>query len=323
MPAADAVGTGSKAGVTGVLTVGYFVNDMVAKQTQGAASRTFTLDPRLDRVASVSDGTTTTVNHYSSGGDSPCWTSAGAGWARNVSGPDGALVGVQSSAGTVSLQLANLHGDVAATVNDDPAATAPSTQSVYLEFGQPKVPASGPDVCGWLGTHQRSVQPLAGLILMGVRLCNPTTARFLSTDPIPGGNANPYTYPTNPTSKFDLNGQCWSWASWACHAAHAVGHGVSVGAVPPGRREDGCEVDRHQQPQGSQGRRSGGDIRGKGIWLVGSGQGAPRLRWGCRVCGGHVHMVARQLGYPNAHRGVMLYRHSPITRPYIGRGADD
>ncbi|TAK71010.1 MAG: hypothetical protein EPO13_00460, partial [Actinomycetota bacterium] len=50
-----------------------------------------------------------------------------------------------------------------------------------------------------------------GLTLMGARLYNPTTGRFQSTDPVHGGNANTYTYPVNPITMYDLNGQ-WGFS---------------------------------------------------------------------------------------------------------------
>lgn len=45
---------------------------------------------------------------------------------------------------------------------------------------------------------------------MGARLYNPTTGQFLSTDPVLGGNATPYGYPTDPVNSADLNGQ-WGY----------------------------------------------------------------------------------------------------------------
>lgn len=46
---------------------------------------------------------------------------------------------------------------------------------------------------------------------MGVRLYNPSTGRFLSTDPVPGGNANAYEYCTaDPITCYDLDGK-FSW----------------------------------------------------------------------------------------------------------------
>jgi RHS repeat-associated protein len=227
IPAADAISTGSKASITGSLTIGYYANDMIASQTQGGATRAYTLDPALNRIASISDGTTTLVNHYSDPTDSPTWTSTGAGWTRNLLGPDGGFVGTQTDTGTVTLQLANLHGDIVATANDDPAAATASAQFSTTEYGQPETTSNAPETYGWLGTHQRSTQPLGGLILMGVRLYNPITDRFLTPDPIPGGNANPYLYPTDPINQYDLNGTCWSWINWACKAAAATGRGIA------------------------------------------------------------------------------------------------
>jgi hypothetical protein len=43
---------------------------------------------------------------------------------------------------------------------------------------------------------------------MGVRLYNATTERFLSVDPVRGGNANPYDYCNgDPVNCFDLDGK--------------------------------------------------------------------------------------------------------------------
>jgi len=42
---------------------------------------------------------------------------------------------------------------------------------------------------------------------MGVRVYNPATGRFLQTDPILGGNDNPYVYPSDPINSVDLDGR--------------------------------------------------------------------------------------------------------------------
>ncbi|MET9375827.1 RHS repeat-associated core domain-containing protein [Streptomyces sp. NPDC002992] len=70
------------------------------------------------------------------------------------------------------------------------------------------------DVCGqpnarysWLGGQQRSAETVTGLTLMGARLYNPQTGRFLSADPVYGGNANAYEYCTgDPVNCSDLSG---------------------------------------------------------------------------------------------------------------------
>jgi hypothetical protein len=42
---------------------------------------------------------------------------------------------------------------------------------------------------------------------MGVRLYNPATGRFLTVDPVVGGNPNAYTYPVDPVNMYDLDGR--------------------------------------------------------------------------------------------------------------------
>lgn len=59
---------------------------------------------------------------------------------------------------------------------------------------------------GWEGAHQRATTD-TGLQLMGARLYNPATGRFTTTDPVPGGNTNTYTYPNDPTNTTDLDGR--------------------------------------------------------------------------------------------------------------------
>jgi hypothetical protein len=44
---------------------------------------------------------------------------------------------------------------------------------------------------------------------MGARSYLPTLGRFLQTDPIPGGSANPYDYANqDPANQMDLDGRC-------------------------------------------------------------------------------------------------------------------
>ena len=118
-------------------------------------------------------------------------------------------------------QLTNLHGDVVATLANTTTAT-PTPLPANEEYGKALDPAPAgtttPARYGWLGAHQRSAENISGLLLMGVRLYNPNTGRFLSVDPVPGGNANAYTYPVDPVNAYDLDGRkAWykKAARWA------------------------------------------------------------------------------------------------------------
>lgn len=190
------------------LQIGYHSNDMVSTLTQGTQTRTFSIDP-ANRIHSMQSGPgTEVVNHYFGSSDSPAWIAeAGGAWTRNLTGSSG-LSAIQKSDGTVTLQLSNLHGDVVATTANSPTASLGGYWE-QTEYGVPRAEnTTNPTRYGWLGSHQRSSDALGGLILMGVRLYNPTTGRFLSVDSVQGGNANAYEYGFgDPQNNLDLDGR--------------------------------------------------------------------------------------------------------------------
>ena len=51
---------------------------------------------------------------------------------------------------------------------------------------------------------------------MGLALCTDVTQRYCDADPVEGGNANDYIYPTDPINSFDLDGRCWWTDPWNC-----------------------------------------------------------------------------------------------------------
>ncbi|MFD8463561.1 DNRLRE domain-containing protein [Streptomyces cyaneofuscatus] len=198
----------------------YWDNDLVASQTKGDRRQSWSLDPAhrftaFTTEAKQQDGSwanaTSKLNHYGDDSDEPRWTiedTTQGTLTRNVSGPDGDLTATTSATGDTELQFANLHGDVAVTL--DTATTTPKVL-VFDEFG---VPAEGQEAerYGWLGAKQRSAEALDDVILMGARLYAPALGRFLQVDPQPGGNANPYDYCAgDPVNCTDLDGN-WGFS---------------------------------------------------------------------------------------------------------------
>lgn len=207
VPGADATGTGTNTALSGPLTIGYFANDMVATQSQGASSLSYTLDPDQDRILTRGDGSQTTTFHYVDDSDSPAWTGTGAStWTRMITGVDGNLAATAAADGTVTLELVNLHGDVVATAADVSSASQVTSYSETTEFGVPRVASSANAPYGWLGSKRRDDSNFGGLIIMGARLYNPNTGRFLTVDPVAGGNANAYIYPADPINTSDTSG---------------------------------------------------------------------------------------------------------------------
>ncbi|GAA0305445.1 DNRLRE domain-containing protein [Kineococcus aurantiacus] len=204
------------------LAVTYNPGDMVASQTLAASSgnetQTFTLDPTGDRLLASTttlSGTVTTItNRYNDSDDNPALLNEADGSvSRYITGPDANLnaTATLKADGTSALswQVINLHGDVVANLSDSSTAAiaTPSTD----EFGMviDTTPTRGNTSTSrydWLGGKQRSTNARGGLTLMGARLYNPGTSRFLSVDPIFGGNANAYVYPNDPVGSVDLDG---------------------------------------------------------------------------------------------------------------------
>ncbi|MFF5146707.1 DNRLRE domain-containing protein [Streptomyces sp. NPDC013157] len=229
-------------------TIGYYADDLVRQQTSGNSRQTWSLDAAGRLAAwtteSNSSGTWTQTasktNHYGSDTDSPDWIQeTSSTLTRNVQGTSGNLDAITSATGDTVLQLTDIHGDVTVQLPLD-TSKAP-TALAYDEYGNPES-GTATSRYSWLGGKQRSSETVTGATLMGIRLYDPTTGRFLSVDPVPGGNANAYEYcSSDPLNCYDLDGR-FGWGKWidrvgtglaiagmfGCAACSAISAGISV-----------------------------------------------------------------------------------------------
>ncbi|KUL44060.1 RHS repeat-associated core domain-containing protein [Streptomyces regalis] len=212
---------GRTTAMPGGRTVAYYTNDLVRQQTVGDSRQTWMLDSagrfRGWTTESNASGTWTQTgsrtNHYGDVSDSPRWiTDQSGGVARIVAGLAGGLSATTGASGAVILQLTNLHGDVNLLLPLD-TSVAPTALSAD-EYGNRRVGTEAVRY-GWLGAEQRSAETATGALLMGVRLYNPETGRFLSTDPAFGGSRNAYEYAgANPVNHLDLDGRWYKKRTW-------------------------------------------------------------------------------------------------------------
>jgi RHS repeat-associated protein len=223
VPGSDVVDTGQN---DSEVTITYYANDMVQSLEQPYSIQTYGLDP-AGRILTTSTpdgngGTSVTTNDYINGSDSPAWTSTtdqgSTSTARYVYGLDG-LVDVEMAGSTAYLAINDPQGSIVAQVPYTATSlTSPAGGYLqydgYTSFGLNDVDCyngtcTGPQTSslGYLGGHARTSTGLGGIILMGQRLYNPTTGRFLQPDPVPGGSANAYDYTNqDPLDSTDLTG---------------------------------------------------------------------------------------------------------------------
>ena len=167
------------------ITSTYYVDNQLVSETQNGETFKYFYDPSARTMETTSEGKTSSkvISHYAGSSNVLTWTSEGSEkWTRNVSGIDGTLDAVQTSTGTIELQLHDLQGDIVGTVNDNESETKLHSTYNSTEFGVPQ-PGTTPPKYAWLGAAGISTETSlgTGVATQGGASYVPQVARALQT----------------------------------------------------------------------------------------------------------------------------------------------
>lgn len=196
--------------------------DQLATATVGSNTVTYTYDGNGDLQSRASSSPSTTTDYLL--GDLFETNSTGTITTSYTDGPDGDLAsynGPPKSTSTADYLYYDAHGNLAGEANSSGTLTGNHT---YDPFGAPLDSApSNATTHRFVGRWDKQYDTTTGDILMGARPYNPSTGRFLSVDPIPGGSLNNYDYAgQDPINNYDLSGQNYCDAHHVCREIPTV-----------------------------------------------------------------------------------------------------
>jgi large repetitive protein len=167
---------------------------------------------------------------FKNSGDSPDFVKNNNGDITHkfISLPGGVRVVIkplQSSAGSVTYSLSNLHGDTMATINADGTLTGKYMTGPFgevlelLPSGYSSDPSNASDgtTYGYAGSLQKAKETKLAIapIQMGARVYVAELGRFLQVDSIEGGTLNSYVYAHDPVGGGDYSGRFFQAAGGA------------------------------------------------------------------------------------------------------------
>jgi hypothetical protein len=212
----------------------YYLDNQIASEEQKKQLLDFTYDPAGRTLETASENKETkaksnVISHYAGSGNALTWTceeedkkecAEGKGkWSRSIPGIDGDLDAVQTSGGSITLQIHDLEGNVVGTVEDSETVTKLASTYNSTEFGVPQ-PGTTPPKYAWLGASGISTETSlgSGVATQGGASYIPQVARALQTAPVTPPGAFPNG---SPGTQFTATPGAWTPGDQA-EANHAT-----------------------------------------------------------------------------------------------------